>query len=202
MKLLLFSDIHCSISLSEQIAEKAANADVVICAGDIASVRRGLLPPINVLKKITKPVLLVPCNNESLDELQAACYAWENASVLHGNSRDIDGITFFGIGGGIPVTPFGSWSWDFSEEQARSFLKECPDKAVLISHSPPFGAVDVSSSGQSLGSKAVRDVILEKELLLVVCGHIHESGGKSATLGKTTVINAGPNSIFFDLKVS
>src|SRR5207247_10447169 len=63
---------------------------------------------------------------------------------------------FFGIGGGIPVTPFGAWSYDFTEEQAQELLQNCPARCVLVSHSPPKGAVD-RAGGQSLGSVAVRD---------------------------------------------
>jgi Icc-related predicted phosphoesterase len=98
------------------------------------------------------------------------------------------------------VTPFGSWSYDFTEDQAASLLARCPVGAVLVSHSPPQGVVDVSSRGQSLGSAAVRDAILSKKPRLVVCGHIHESGGQIAWLGKTPVVNAGPTGVMWELK--
>ena len=115
-------------------------------------------------------------------------------------SIEIDGVSFFGLGGGVPVTPFGKWSFDLSEEQATKLLERCPDHAVLISHSPPKGLVDRSSSGQSLGSTAVRDAIIQKKPLLVVSGHIHASGGKSATLNATPIVNAGPAGIMWELQ--
>ncbi len=49
-----------------------------------------------------------------------ACRNWKSAHVLDGTQIAIDGITFFGIGGGIPVTPFGSWSYDFTEKEAKN----------------------------------------------------------------------------------
>jgi Icc-related predicted phosphoesterase len=57
----------------------------------------------------------------------------------------------------------------------------------------------VSSTGKSLGSRAVRDAILRVRPLLVVCGHIHGSAGQSGLIGKTPVINAGPDGVDWEL---
>jgi Icc-related predicted phosphoesterase len=111
----------------------------------------------------------------------------------------VSGISFFGVGGGVPVTPFGSWSYDFTEAQAAALLQDCPSQGVLISHSPPKGAVGRSSSGRSLGSTAVRETIVQKNPQLVVCGHIHESGGQQARINQTVVVNAGPKGILWQL---
>jgi Icc-related predicted phosphoesterase len=109
------------------------------------------------------------------------------------------GTHFFGVGGGIPVTPFGSWSFDFSEDQARQLLANCPSDAVLVSHSPPKGAADEDSSGKSLGSSAVRDAILQLKPRLVVCGHIHASAKRICKINDCPVINAGPEGVMFTL---
>ena len=70
---------------------------------------------------------------------------------------------------------------------------------MLISHSPPKGLVDVSSTGISLGSFAVLRAIESKEPRLVICGHIHESSGKKVTHGKTVVLNAGPGGMIVEI---
>jgi Icc-related predicted phosphoesterase len=192
MKLLLFSDLHCDVTGARRLVERARDADVVVGAGDFATCRRGLSSTLEVLRAIDRPAVLVPGNSESAEELAAACRSWPSARVLHGTGVEIDGVAFYGLGGGVPVTPFGSWSWDFTEEEAGALLSDCPPGAVLVSHSPPKGAVDVSSSGRSLGSTAVRRAIERTRPLLVVCGHIHESSGQRARIGETTVVNAGP----------
>jgi Icc-related predicted phosphoesterase len=112
----------------------------------------------------------------------------------------VDGISFYGLGGGVPVTPFGAWSWDFSEDEAADLLADGPEGGVLVSHSPPKGVVDVSSDGQSLGSTAVRDAIQSKQPALVVCGHIHGSAGQQGRLGDAVVINAGPEGVVWELQ--
>ncbi|MCP5095825.1 MAG: serine/threonine protein phosphatase [Chloroflexi bacterium] len=198
MKLLLFSDLHCDRAKSKALVAKSKTADLLIGAGDFANLRRGLNITIDILKAIKKPTVLVPGNSESYDELVAVCKDWPQATVLHGNGVKLEGIPIFGIGGGIPITPFGSWSYDFSDDEARTLLADCSERGILITHSPPKGAVDVSSSGRSLGSIAIRETILEKKPRLVVCGHIHHSAGLSAMLGSVTVINAGPDGMIWE----
>ncbi len=198
-KLLLFSDVHCDINKCKLLEEKSRDADIVVCAGDLGNIRSGLEYTIDALKEIQKPTILVPGNSENYSELTAACKNWPSAIVLHGNGINAQGVEFYGIGGGIPVTPFGAWSYDFSEEEARDLLKDCPDEGVLISHSPPKGALDVSSTGRSLGSVAVREAILQRKPKLVVCGHIHASSGKQSILGNSVIVNAGPSGMFWEL---
>jgi Icc-related predicted phosphoesterase len=93
------------------------------------------------------------------------------------------------------VTPFGAWSYDFTEEEAAAMLAACPTGCVLISHSPPYGAVDTPSGRDHMGSTAVRDTILRAQPKLVVCGHIHACGGRSEILGQSPVVNPGPSGI-------
>lgn len=197
MKLLLFSDLHCDAQAASQLVARSRDFDVVVCAGDLANCRRRLNVCLDILRQISRPTLYVPGNNESFDELSRACAGWTSAHVLHGSGISIDGVNFFGLGGGIPTTPFGDWSFDFTEQEATHLLADCPTGGVLISHSPPKGAVDVASNGQSLGSTAIRAAIEKRQPHLVVCGHIHASAGQTATIGSTTIINAGPGGMEF-----
>jgi Icc-related predicted phosphoesterase len=199
MKLLVFSDLHSDFRIASKLVELSHEVDVVVGAGDFCNVRRGLEEIVQALSGINKPAVLVPGNSESDRELINACRLWDHAHVLHGRQTTIDGISFYGIGGGIPITPFGSWSYDFTEEEAFDLLNDCPAGGVLVSHSPPKGILDVSSDGRSLGSKAVREAMEHKKPGLVICGHIHGSAGQIEQLDETTVINAGPQGIIWNL---
>jgi Icc-related predicted phosphoesterase len=201
MKLLLFSDLHCDITAARSLVKRAASVDVLVGAGDFGKVRRDVGVCIDVLQTIDKPAVLVAGNNESNEELVEACKNWPQAHVLHGSGVAIGVIQFFGIGGGIPVTPFGPWSYDFTEDQAGELLQDCPAGCVLVSHSPPKGAVD-QAGGKSLGSVAVLDVVGRLQPLLEVCGHIHSCAGQQDKIGSTPVINAGPKGIEWELLVS
>jgi Icc-related predicted phosphoesterase len=194
-RLLCFSDVHSNHRAARALVQRAPDADIVVGAGDFCDMRRGLDRTISILSEIDTPAVLVPGNAESADELRTACADWTAAHVLHGSGATVSGISFYGIGGGIPVTPFGAWSWDFTEAQAAELLADCPDDAVLIAHSPPKNCVDQDSSGRRLGSTSIHDAIEARALPLVVCGHIHNSWEQTGTIGETAVLNAGPEGV-------
>ena len=172
--------------------ERSSEADVVIGAGDFASIHEGLEETIEALRPISVPTILVPGNNETEDALRAASESWDAATVLHGQGAEIDGTQFYGLGAGVPITPW-DWSFDLDDEQAAQRLAGCPEGAVLVVHSPPKGHCDQSNAGDHLGSVAILDAIEAKRPKLAVCGHIHESWGAESEVGPTTVINLGPS---------
>ena len=194
------SDLHRDLEAAASVVEQARVVDVVVGAGDFAVMRRGLDEIIGVLSDIETPTVLVPGNGESADELSDACSSWAAAHVLHGTGAEIDGIPFFGLGGGVPVTPFGDWSYDLTEDEARVLLTDCPGGAVLVSHSPPMGHVDLDGSGRHLGSAAVLEAIEATRPRLVVCGHIHASWGQRSAAGSVPIVNAGPAGVTWDIE--
>jgi Icc-related predicted phosphoesterase len=199
VKLLAFSDLHRDLDQARRLVERSSEADVVIAAGDFASVHEGLEETIGALTAISVPTILVPGNNETEDALRSACEGWDAATVLHGQGLEIEGTQFFGLGAGIPVTPW-DWSFDLDEEQAAERLAACPEGAVLVVHSPPKGYCDESSSGEHLGSEAILEAIEAKQPKLAVCGHIHESWGVESEIGSTRVINLGPAGTTLELR--
>jgi Icc-related predicted phosphoesterase len=198
MKLLAFSDLHVDLDAARGLVERAGDADVVVGAGDFASVHEGLEPTIEVLSAIETPTVLVPGNNETEEALRAACSTWEAAAVLHGESADLAGATFFGLGAGIPVTPW-DWSFDLSDEDAAPLLAGCPDGSIMVVHSPPLGHCDISASGEHLGSAAILEAIESSGPRLAVCGHIHESWGAESSVSGTPVYNLGPGGRLIEL---
>lgn len=59
---------------------------------------------------------------------------------------------------------------------------------VWVCHTPPKGILD-HASRNSLGSPGLLAAITEQQPALVICGHIHESGGFEDTIGQTRVCN-------------
>ena len=198
MRILAFSDLHRDLRRASSLVERSADADVVVGAGDFASVHEGLAETIDALSAIATPTVLVPGNNETADALREAASDWTSATVLHGEAAEIEGATFFGLGAGIPVTPW-DWSFDLSDAEAEDALEACPDGAILVFHSPPRGHCDVAGSGQSLGSQALTSAIERLGPPLAVCGHIHESWGERSRIGRTEIANLGPDGATFDI---
>jgi len=198
LKFLLFSDVHCDLRACEHIVEAARHADFAIGAGDFGLFRKGVEKTIAALSAIEVPTIVVPGNHESHAELLEACDGLGHFHVLHGSAVHIDGVMFHGLGGGVPLTPFGPWSVDHSEDEAAALLPKDADGHVLVSHSPPFGCLDSLSGGEHVGSRAVRSCIDETRPLFVVCGHIHEHAGRQGEIDGIPVVNAGPRGVEFE----
>jgi Icc-related predicted phosphoesterase len=198
VKLLAFSDLHRDLGQAAELVAMSAEADVVIGAGDFASVHEGLAETIDALAAIETPTLLVPGNNETEEALREAAAGWQAAAVLHGGGVTVGGVEFFGLGAGIPVTPW-AWSFDLDDEAATTMLAPCPPDAVLVLHSPPQGHCDANGSGDHFGSPALLRAIEEKHPRLAVCGHIHESWGCESKIGATPVRNLGPKGTWIEV---
>lgn len=198
MRILAFSDLHRDLEQGAKLVEMSAEADVVIGAGDFASMHEGLEETVDALAGIVTPTVLVPGNNENVDALRSAAANWSAATVLHGEGTTIDGTEFFGLGAGIPVTPW-DWSFDLDDGAATEMLAACPEGAVLVLHSPPRNHCDSAADGTNFGSPALLRAIEEKRPRLAVCGHIHESWGCESEIGPTPVRNLGPTGTWIEI---
>jgi uncharacterized protein len=195
-RILAFSDMHLSRRCARDVVAEAGGADLVIGAGDFCNQRRGLDDAMSMLGPVLPRAVLVPGNAESAGELRAAAGP---ATVLHGQGVERDGLRIFGLGYAVPVTPFGSWSCDLSEDEAGAMLAAMDSADVLVVHSPPKGVADATSAGASVGSTAIRAAIERVQPRLAVCGHIHDSWGRSGRIGATHIHNLGPTVTWFDL---
>jgi Icc-related predicted phosphoesterase len=198
VRILAFSDLHRDLEQGARLVEMSADADVVIGAGDFASMHEGLEETIGALATIETPTVLVPGNNETVDALREATASWSAATVLHGEGTTIEGTEFYGLGAGIPVTPW-DWSFDLDDEAATEMLAACPGAAVLVLHSPPKEHCDSAGGGGNFGSPALLHAIKEKRPRLAVCGHIHESWGCESRVGETPVRNLGPKGTWLEV---
>ncbi|MEM6587503.1 MAG: metallophosphoesterase family protein [Pseudomonadota bacterium] len=197
MKVLAFSDLHLSRGRAAALVEASQEADLVIGAGDFCNQREGLADAMALIKGLAATCVVVPGNCESADELRAA--ANEGMIVLHGDAAEIGGLRIFGLGYGVPETPFGAWSCDLAEPQAEEMLATCERADIMVFHSPPKGIADVTSTGVSVGSTAIRDAIARVQPALAVCGHIHDAWGERGRIGTTEVVNLGPTVNWFDI---
>lgn len=195
-RILAFSDMHLSHRCAREVAAQAEFADLVIGAGDFCNHRRGLADAMSMLTPLLPKAVLVPGNAESADELRAVAAP---ATVLHGEAVERAGLTIFGLGYAVPITPFGDWSCDLSEDEAAEMLAGMERADVLVVHSPPMGVADTTSGGASVGSTAIRAAIERVQPRLAVCGHIHDSWGRTGLIGTTHVHNLGPAATWFDL---
>ena len=172
MRILAFSDLHLSRARAADLVAASVDADLVLGAGDFCGFREGLAEAMEMLA---------------------------NMRVLHGQGLEEQGLRIFGLGYGVPLSPFGDWSVEMDEDAATLLLDRCTGADLLLTHSPPKGLADRTATGASVGSAAIRAAIERLQPKLVLCGHIHESWGQEGRIGDTLVVNLGPTVHWYEV---
>lgn len=159
--------------------------DVLVIAGDITG-HHELLSLIGQLNDLPIPVLAVRGNMDS-QEVEKLLEQYPNISSLHKKKVTINGVSFVGLGGTIPV-PFRSRICLREKRLIEETDYLIERDSVLVSHPPPYGTLDEGFGNLHAGSRGLRRLILEKQPRMLICGHIHERPGV-AFLAKTIVVN-------------
>lgn len=194
MKILAVSDIHSKYRKLLGYL-KNNHVDLVILTGDITDFGPAELGEeiLNEISSFGAPVLAIPGNCDPVNIYGKIDNS--NAINIHGRSVVIKDIGICGFGGSNR-TPFNT-PLEFEEiqiyDEARKAMEEIKDQklTLFITHAPPAGTkTDLISSGDHVGSKALRKIIEEFQPSINICGHIHEAKAVDK-IGKTTVINPG-----------
>jgi Icc-related predicted phosphoesterase len=193
MRIIAAGDIHMDPGDVANIPG-IVSADHIIITGDITNYGSCLDAEVvlNRLLRINSSILGVAGN---LDQHDVARYLDDNGISLHGRGRMVESLGIMGLGGSN-YTPFNT-PYEFSEQELSVFLAsgyaqiDDTENFILVSHAPPIQTkTDRLTNGNHVGSKAVRTFIEEKQPLLCVTGHIHESRGHDY-IGRTLIINPG-----------
>lgn len=195
MKIFAFSDLHLDEAAAGRVVAEAAEADLVIGAGDFADKRRGLAAFMTRLGTIAAKAVYVPGNNESLEELTGVT----TACVLHGEAETVAGLRIAGLGGGVPPKPGAEWpSWDLTEAEAEAALAGIEAADILVLHSPPKELGDDHGELGRIGSDALRRAVERIAPRLCVFGHVHDCWGEAGEIGATEWRNLGPRGHWFE----
>lgn len=187
MRIYAVSDIH---GRKDRIARVRSNIsrfkpDVLVVAGDITNYTDSL-SVIEDLNDMPVPVLAVRGNTD-LPRVEALFEKSPNIASLHLKKREINGFTFVGLSGTIPV-PFYSricCAEGSAIERIEALLE---DNSVLVAHPPPRGILDEAFGRFHAGSAGLYRMIVRRQPRLFICGHIHERPGWKY-VGKTLVVN-------------
>lgn len=111
----------------------------------------------------------------------------DNIIYLNNSGFTIDGINFWGS----PDQPiFFDWAFNKTEEELKETWSKIPSNTdVLITHSPPYGILDKTIRGKSVGCNHLMRQVEIIQPKVHVFGHIHESYGIFEK-HNTTFVNA------------
>ncbi len=188
MRVLMATDLHGSDWVLEMApaAVKEHRVDLFLAVGDITHFGSPRGYSKELVARVPAPTLAVPGNCDPPSVLRDLDDLGVN---LHLRKRKVQGLTFVGLGGANP-TPF-STPFEIEEGEIWRGLEAVMEPgAVLVSHPPPFGHLDVVRSGEHVGSTAVLRAVEAYRPRAVLCGHIHESPGVEE--GDVVMINPGP----------
>jgi len=122
-------------------------------------------------------------------------------TYLQDGAATIEGVRFWGS----PWTPwFFDWAFNAPKgDGGETFLEEryasvAAGTDVLVIHGPPAGYGDLTSRGQSVGSRAELELIRRIAPALCVYGHIHEARG-AWQLESTQLVNASAVDLQYQL---
>ncbi len=200
MKALCIADIHGDVETVARLEKsvRGLGLDYVLLFGDYS---RGFKDPKENSQDIARILGIfkgynigaLPGNCDQLLCLDA--FSRQNAN-LHDAVLKVGGTAVIGFGGSNS-TPFNT-PFEYGEDEILNHLNHLHgrigscDRVVLAVHAPPYGTkCDLIPSGMHVGSKSIRQFIEDKKPDLVLCAHIHESGGAEDAIGETRVINLG-----------
>jgi len=194
MKIIVISDLHSKFSILPLFLEKIEllNADLIISCGDLTDFGS----PIELKRMLSEisskiPIISVLGNCDPPNALEDEDL---KKYLLHGEYAIFDDTVISGVSG-ANITPFRT-PFELSEEELSSLLftsipKESYKYWIVVSHVPPYGFLDTPSDDLHVGSRALREFIVNYSPDYLLCGHIHEARG-STELSSTTIVNPGP----------
>ena len=191
MKLLVFTDTHSDKEMIDKVKEKSKKADILICLGDLTTFQAHMSTILKELNSLKKPVIMIHGNHESEDTISDMIKNLKNIYFIHEKTYELDNLLILGYGGGgfsIEDIRFEK----ISAKWEKLLSKKNDKKIILITHGPPFETDIDLISKKHVGNKSYTKFIKKNKIDYVFSGHLHENFYKTGKLGKTTVMNPGP----------
>ena len=165
--------------------------DILIHCGDFCSFQQADIQTLDDVDRwfAEAPAKHVVCIGGNHDfALQSGKYRFSHARLLQDELLEVAGLAIYGT----PWCPdLPGFAYYATSEQLRDRWRQIPSGIdVLITHSPPFGILDLPTSGtMHLGCPHLREELQRIRPRLHVFGHVHASHGMLETPG-TRYVNA------------
>ncbi|NHA67638.1 metallophosphoesterase family protein [Phycicoccus flavus] len=206
MRILSVSDLHYRLPHYDWLLGAAADADLVVLAGDLADVVNPV--PVHVqavvlrgyLERLAeRAVVAVASGNHDLDGPGAN--GEQTAGWLRG--LRLDGVVTDGASldlGPVRVTVCPWWDGPLGRDELDGQLTAAapgrPETWVWVHHAPPAGTPLCTDGRREFPDHELAAWIGRHRPDVVLCGHIHQApwargGSWRARLGPTWVFNAG-----------
>ncbi|MBW3014700.1 metallophosphoesterase family protein [Candidatus Woesearchaeota archaeon] len=203
MKILAFVDLHSRHgspeyvdfyqsmkyikNLKEQV--KKHKPDVIVCAGDVSLFENHIDELLKRISSIGKKILVIPGNHETGSVIRKICSHHESLTYIDKKAVKMGDYVFLGFSGE------GFLRRDTEMERFIKTIKPKikGKKVVLVTHAPPYNTKLDKIGREHCGNRTISNFIkANKNIVLEICGHIHENAGKKDKLNNAILINPGP----------
>jgi Icc-related predicted phosphoesterase len=177
-RLMVGADFHGSIDSMESLIQAAREHRVgfILSAGDLeprvgtGSARRR---PYERLADSGFPCAFVMGNTDRM--------GWPGGGSLSDCGMRRVELCGIGIVGFPYCVPFLGGPYEKPESEIEALLAPLAplvdESTIFLSHSPPYGILDLARNGARGGSMAVARFVAERKPLIHIFGHIHEAAG-------------------------
>ncbi len=195
MKLLVFGDIHGSARAMREIRQKAKNAELIICIGDVTVFEQNFRGIMREIDSLGKKVLIVHGNHEDAAAMKRQCDETKNIEFMHQRLYEAEGYVFVGYGGGGFSAADNTMKKFFLSHKHRMI----EGRTIIFTHQPPYKTALDNVYGSPCGSRTLRKIIEKIQPLYLFSGHLHENFGKRDKIKSTTIINPSPFGVMINL---
>ena len=189
MKILAAADFHGNHDIYAWLVRcaKETRADAVVLAGDLLSAQPGDDGPIEkdhradaettvaLLAPVGVPIFYI-MGNDDMVELEPRASGIE---TIHGRRIELGNFNLVGYQYSLP---FMGGIHEKPEEEIREDLAELASlvdgRTIFVTHSPAYGVLDLGILDRHAGSRAILDVVAERNPVAHIHGHIHAQFGR------------------------
>jgi hypothetical protein len=208
LRVLCVADSHSSNAALYAIQRLVSitKPDLILVAGDITH-RGSALYASDFLHAIGKAVKAnglqtrVFAVHGNIDPAEVQKLLEQRKVSIHNKTARFAGYVFVGFGGSTH-TP-NATPCEYPESDVKSALEKLvTSKTILLTHAPPYGTKADWTGSVHSGSRALREIIEERQPRACVCAHAHEAKGVEKLAGtriiKVPPLNAG-EAVFLEL---
>lgn len=193
MKALIFTDIHASISSFKKLQQKIETnkPEIIFCTGDFTVMEQNVEEVMHKINDLGLPTFLIHGNHETELIVKKLSTRYKNIIFMHKRIMPYKDYYILGHGGG----GFSRTDKDFEQYIRKNKDQLKNKKVILMTHAPPYQTkLDyIDWLDENVGCKSYTDFIETFQPILALSGHIHECFGNTQLIGKTKLINPGPD---------
>ncbi len=188
MKILAFTDVHGHLEYMRMLRKKAEKADIIICAGDFTTFESQITKVMQAMDRLGKKIFLIHGNHEDETLVAKMCSRLEHIECIHKKGK-----AYTHLGKEYLIIGYGGGGFSLVDKGFERFTKKFVGRKniILVTHAPPYGT-KLDMLWEHRGNKSITAFIKKAKPLLAINGHFHENFYKRDKIGRTLVINPGP----------